>query len=123
MSPRAKHSTTLNAPRSPRRSTPCSRSRIKRDPNAADGIARDTNGNALGGLRTPWVEVPDATYLAKISQKDPLRAGMRPFSEEKMKSLYGSRKHYLQLVNKKVDQLVRDRWVMPEDADLMKLKS
>jgi len=48
---------------------------------------------------------------------------MRPFSEEKMKSLYGSRKHYLQLVNKKVDQLVHDRWVMSEDADLMKLKS
>jgi Alpha/beta hydrolase domain len=97
--------------------------RIKRDPNAPDGIARDANGNALGGLRTPWVEVPDGTYLAKISQKDPLRAGMRPFSEEKMKSLYGSHQHYVQLVNKKVQHLVQDRWVMPEDADLMKLKS
>jgi hypothetical protein len=97
--------------------------RIKRDPKATDGIARDANGNALGGLRTPWVDVPDATYLSKISQMDPLRAGMRPFSEEKMRSLYGSRKHYLELVNKKVDQLVRDRWVMPEDAELMKLKT
>ena len=97
--------------------------RIRLDANAPDGIARDQHGNALGGLRTPWVEVPDATYLARISQKDPLRAGMRPFGDEEMRKLYGSRRHYIQLVNRKVDQLVHDRWIMAEDADLMKLKS
>ncbi len=97
--------------------------RIKRDPKAPDGIARDEHGNAAGGLRTPWVEVPDATYLAKFSQKNPLRAGLRPFNDEKMKELYGSRERYLQLVNEKIDQMVRDRWIMPEDANLMRLKS
>lgn len=97
--------------------------RLKRDLKAPDGIARDEHGNSLGGLRTPWVEVPDATYLPKISPKNPLNAGMRPFSKEKMKALYGSREHYLQLVNEKIDQMVRDRWIMPEDADLMRLKS
>ena len=97
--------------------------RIKRDPKAPDGIARDEHGNASGGLRTPWVEVPDATYHAKFSQKNPLRAGLRPFSDEKMKELYGSRERYLQLVNEQIDQMVRDRWIMPEDADLMRLKS
>jgi hypothetical protein len=105
------------------RGVPMPRSpRITRDPNDPDGIARDEHGNALGGLRTPWVEVPDATYLPKFSQKNPLRAGLRPFSNEKMKDLYGSRERYLQLVNEKIDQMVRDWWVMPEDADLMRLK-
>jgi hypothetical protein len=97
--------------------------RIRRDPNSADGIARDSHGNALGGIRTPWVEVPEATYLCRMSEKNPLRAGMRMFSDDEMKALYGSRGHYAQLVNKKVDQLVRDRWIMAEDADLMKIKS
>jgi Alpha/beta hydrolase domain len=96
--------------------------RMQLDPKAPDGVARDANGNALGGLRTPWVDIPDATYIARISQKDPLRAGMRLFSEEKMKSLYGSREHYVQLVNEKIDQLVKDRWIMAEDAVLMRLK-
>jgi hypothetical protein len=97
--------------------------RIDHDPKAADGIARDAHGNALGGLRTPWVDVPDATYLFQISQKDPLRAGMRPFSAEKMKSLYGSRQNYLKKVNAKIDRLVKERWIQAEDADLMRLKA
>ncbi|MDO9333499.1 MAG: alpha/beta hydrolase domain-containing protein [Dehalococcoidales bacterium] len=96
--------------------------RIKRNPKAPDGIERDEYGNALGGLRTPWVEVPDATYRAKFSQKNPLIPGMRPFSDQKMKELYGTREHYLQLVNEKIDQMIRNRWIMAEDADLMRLK-
>ena len=96
--------------------------RIKLDPQTPDGIARDEHGNALGGLRTPWVEVPDAIYLSKFSQKNPLRAGMRPFSNEKMKDLYGNRERYLRLLNEKIDQMVRDRYIRPEDADLMRLK-
>jgi hypothetical protein len=96
--------------------------RVQRDPKSADGIARDSHGNALGGLRTPWVEVPDATYLARMSPKNPLQAGMRPFDDEQMKSLYRSRARYVHLVNKGVDQLVRDRWIMAADAELMKVR-
>ena len=46
---------------------------IARDPNAADGLARDAHGNAVGGVRTPWVDAPDAHYLAR-SPGNPLRA-------------------------------------------------
>jgi hypothetical protein len=94
-----------------------------RDPDAPDGVARDVHGNGLGGLRLPWLEVPDAAYVAAISEKDPLRAGMRPFDEAKMRQLYGSRANYLKRVNAKIDRLVKDRWVLPEDADLMRLKA
>lgn len=92
------------------------------DESAPDRLARDRHGNALGGLRTPWVDVPDGTYLGRISETNPLRAGYVPFSDEKMNELYGSRERYIEAVNDHVDGLVRDRWILEQDADLMKLK-
>ena len=43
---------------------------IERDPSAPDGLGlgRDEHGNAKGGIRTPWVEVPEARYVARISK-------------------------------------------------------
>jgi hypothetical protein len=96
---------------------------IVRDPAAADGVARDEHGNALGGIRTPWVAVPDARYIARLSRKNPLAAGMAPFDEAKMTELYGSREAYLERVNARVDELVRDGWVLPQDAGIMKLRA
>jgi hypothetical protein len=96
--------------------------RVQRDPNAADGVARDAHGNALGGLRLPWLEVPDATYVHQISASNPLRAGMRPFDEAKFRQLHGSRAKYLKKVNAAIDRLAADRWIMPEDAGLMHLE-
>jgi hypothetical protein len=94
--------------------------RIRRDPASPTGIAVDQYGAALGGLRTPWVDVPEASYLPRISPKNPLRAGMRRFSEDQIKQLYGSRDNYLKLVNEKIDEMVRQRWIRPEYADLMR---
>jgi hypothetical protein len=92
---------------------------ITRDPDAPDGIARDQHGNALGGLRTPWVDVPDATYVARISEGNPLRAGMKRFTDEQMKTLYGSREEYERRVRAKLEDMTRERWLLPEDAELM----
>jgi hypothetical protein len=92
---------------------------ITRDANAPDGIARDEHGNARGGLRTPWVDVPDATYVAKLSADDPNYAGMKRFSEEKLRSLYGSRAAYEQRVRAKLDEMVQQGFLMDEDRDLM----
>ena len=41
--------------------------RIARDPHAPDGIARDRHGNAIGGLRTPWVDAPSFAYRPRCS--------------------------------------------------------
>jgi hypothetical protein len=92
---------------------------ITRDRNAPDGIARDEHGNALGGLRTPWVDVPDATYVAKLSADDPNYAGMRRFSDEKMLSLYGSRVGYERRVQAKLGEMVQQGFLLDEDRDLM----
>jgi hypothetical protein len=94
--------------------------RITRDPAAAAGIAVDQYGAALGGLRTPWVEVPEGSYLPRISPKNPLRAGFRPFPEDKITELYGSRENYRRLVDQKIDEMVAQRWIRREYADLMR---
>lgn len=93
---------------------------ILRDPAASDGIARDEHGNAKGGLRTPWVDVPEARYVARISKENPLRAGMKRFGAAKINALYGSREAYVAKCTGRVDQMVRDRWIQPIDAALMK---
>lgn len=93
--------------------------RLVRDPKSPDGMAHDEHGHAIGGLRTPWVEVPEANYLPRISPKNPLRAGMRPFPEDKIVKLYGSRDNYRRLVKAKIDDMVRKRFVKPEYAQMM----
>jgi hypothetical protein len=93
------------------------------DPSTPDGIARDKYGNALGGLRTPWVDVPDGTYVGRVSMAAPLRSGIRRFSDEQMTKLYGSRARYLRLVNHKIDELIQGRWIMPQDAEMMRLRA
>jgi hypothetical protein len=93
---------------------------IQRDPAAPDGIARDEYGNARGGLRTPWVDVPDARYVARISAKNPLSGGMRRFDEAQMRALYGSREAYVERCRTRVDAMVSQRWIQAVDAPLMK---
>jgi hypothetical protein len=93
--------------------------RITRDPDAPDGIARDEHGNALGGLRTAWVDVPDARYVARISPGNPLAPGMRPFSEEQMQALYGSREEYQRRIRARLDQMVVDGFLLQSDINLM----
>ncbi len=93
--------------------------RITRDSTSADGIARDVHGNALGGLRTPWVDVPDARYVARISESNPLRAGMKRFSESQMEELYGSREEYRDKVSATLDEMIKRRVLLPEDKALM----
>jgi hypothetical protein len=92
--------------------------RITRDPEAPDGIARDEHGNALGGLRTPWVDVPDARYVARISPDNPLSAGLRRFTDAEMQARYGSRDEYERRVRASLDEMVGDRFLLPEDVEI-----
>jgi hypothetical protein len=97
---------------------PCA-DRILRDPGMPDGLARDEHGNVLGGLRLPWVDVPDATYIAKVSADDPNLSGMVRFTDEKMLALYGDGHGYEHRLNARFDELVEQRLLLPEDRDRM----
>jgi hypothetical protein len=94
--------------------------RITRDPASADGFARDSFGNALGGIRLPWMELPDARYVGVISEKNPLEGGMNRFGEERMNELYGSRAGWLAALDKRLAHMARERWIEERDIPLMR---
>lgn len=88
---------------------------IDRDANGEGGLARDQHGNARGGLRPPWVEVPNARYFAR-SPWNPLRACMAPFSPDRMRELYGDVATYRRAFAHAVQSLVDDGWVAADET-------
>ncbi len=72
----------------------------------------DENGNHIGGVRSPYVDVPAASY-------DDV-GGIVPFSAEKLRALYGTRDHYLRLVAECCDRMVAERWIIEKSAEQMK---
>lgn len=93
--------------------------RITRDREAADGVARDRDGNALGGVRTPWLDVPAARY-APTCTCHPLTGEMVPFDADTMAARYGSDAAYLEEFDAAVDTLVGRRWLRADDAGFVK---
>ena len=81
--------------------------------------ASRATSTALGGLRTPWVDVPDARYVAPISPEHPPAPGMKPFTDEQMQALYGSRGEYEQRVRARLDQMVDDGFLLARDRELV----
>jgi hypothetical protein len=82
----------------------------------------DRYGNALGGVRSPWVDVPIATYRDRAADTDPANIGALfgsevPFGTLEIESLYTSRHDYVAKVTASVAQLVRDRWLEPADGE------
>ncbi len=93
----------------------------------------DENGNQKGGVRTPYIEVPTATYYTWYTSAVPIpipsgtSAGAKvdrnwlygfkvPFDQEKLKKLYGTQENYVRLVWESVDRLVAQRWITPADG-------
>ncbi len=71
----------------------------------------DEHGNQTGGVRSHYVDIPAATYLDDGT--------ILPFSCEKMRALYGTKDHWLKLVEENLAGMVRDRWILPEGAQAM----
>lgn len=103
---------------------------------AEGGISRDVHGNATGGLRGPWVDVPVASYLPHSTPADDMEpagpwepnvmdAGraayltghQRKFTAHELLGLYGSHDEYVLRVNARVDQLVRGRCLLAPEGD------
>lgn len=97
----------------------------------ADGkIARDASGNPLGGLPVAEFQVPLASYglytgtdqsacVSKVGRPIFLRQDM---SGAAAKARYGSAKAYTKRYDKAVDALVQQRWLLPDDATMLKAK-
>lgn len=86
-------------------------------------IITDQYGNAIGGVRTPMVDVPIATYYAKTPGDFETcnTIGYRaPWDWSRMEAVHGSYDNYARKVLASIEGLVRDRWITPADAERMR---
>jgi hypothetical protein len=105
---------------------------------AEDGaIVRDEWGNARGGLRLPELDVPVATYLPsnEVAANLPgilaafrplfalfcaLTGSVFPFDAETLAALYPAPDDYVTPYERRLDWLVRRRFLLPEDAEVLR---
>jgi len=86
-------------------------------------LARDANGNALGGIRTPQVDVPLAGFSG-VGQTGSIICALfgttAPFDAAKLQSLYPTSKDYVRAFTKATKAATRAGVIRPKDAKLMK---
>lgn len=85
-------------------------------------VVLDEHGNAVGGVRSPYVDVPTATYVT--TTKGPGICGnlahMKAFDWAKLNALYGTPSGYAVQVSSSADRLVRERWLTESDGRKIK---
>ena len=103
--------------------------------NDGSTMVLDMHGNPVGGIRSPYVDVPTAKYAPVNTAVDPvianpseyvrvnglqgaqimcrLSAYQEPFSKEKLRELYGSKREYLRRFEARLDELEREGWSLP----------
>ena len=93
--------------------------RLQDQPGGAPEPQRDQFGNALGGVRTPALDVPIARYHARMSGPGicELWGYREPFSAAQLKSFYPTHEEYLSKVGRSVADLVAARWLTTRDGE------
>jgi hypothetical protein len=98
-------------------------------------MALDAHGNPLGGIRSPYVDVPAAKYAPVNTAAEPLIANpseyvranglqgaqtmcrlsayQEPFSQAQLRELYGSKREYLRKFEARLNELERAGWSLP----------
>lgn len=69
----------------------------------------DEYGNQIGGVRSPYVDVPVAAYNDDGS--------VTMFSPETLDRLYGTPENYASRVDECLKKMVLDRWILPRGAE------
>lgn len=83
-------------------------------------LLRDKHGNVLGGLRSPFLDIPIAAYTGSNPQ-DPegISGKITYFSAQKVEKLYGSFHAYLEIFTKYTQMQVAEGWVTEKDGRKM----
>jgi len=96
---------------------------------ANDGspLALDEHGNARGGIRNIWVDVPTATNgvfgKGKTEAQDRLcqLAGTKvPLAGATLKKLYPAGNDYTKKAEQRLGELITEGWFLPEYADMVR---
>jgi hypothetical protein len=98
---------------------PVTAPRIDVAPGTTPQIQRDADGLALGGIRTPPVDVPVAA-LSGVPGPNPsiiclLLGSTKPLSATRLVQLYPSRTAYIQRYMADADRTIEAGFVLPED--------
>jgi hypothetical protein len=85
-------------------------------------VVLDTFGNAVGGMRTPYLDVPAATYHTNSKGETfcPELGHTVAFDWARLNTLYGTPQMYAAKVAQSVDKLVRERWLTESDGRKIK---
>jgi hypothetical protein len=83
--------------------------------NQDGSVKTDSNGNAIGGLRLPDIAVPAASYGTGAGSCF-LFGYRQPYGAALMKSLYGTRAHYVAELSAEVRSQVRQGWLRAQEA-------
>jgi hypothetical protein len=94
--------------------------RIDVTPGATPQVQRNADGIALGGIRTPPVDVPVAALSGATPGPNPsticlLLGSTKPLAPARVAQLYPSRAAYLQHYNADIDSDIKAGFVLPED--------
>ena len=80
---------------------------------AAGALARDADGNALGGIRLPPIAVPVASYRSDLCDLGGITI---PFTELQLATRYASHADYLCRMKAATEQSVQQGFLLPEEA-------
>ena len=85
-------------------------------------VRRDRHGNALGGVRMPYIEAPVAAHTGYTSAggMGGIRGAKKPFSPALLKQLYPDHATYVARFSAATERLLSGRWISAEDAMAMK---
>lgn len=88
----------------------------------AEGLPlRDGNGNAIGGLRSPFLDVPAARYCGYgVTPMERVTGTMEYFSYDKMSALYKTKQEYLERFSAYTDMQAEKGWITASDGERMK---
>ena len=88
---------------------------VGRDDRGRRIVEVDADGNALGGVPHPMVEVPRGTYLAHNAPTSCFITGaFIEFDAATLKTLYPSNEDYLEQVRQSVSRAISERFLLPQ---------
>lgn len=83
----------------------------------------DAFGNCLGGIRSPGIDYPTGRYTSFSTDKDgqvsPTFGKVNKFSPQRLQDLYGSLENYRALVERGVEEMLAQGFLLKEDRDDM----
>jgi len=100
---------------------PATSPRISLESGSDDKARRDARGNALGGIRTPWIDAPIVEYSGEGNSGNlqALLAGTTvPFNAQTLAELYpGGRRDYMSKFSTALDAAIRHGFILPDDRE------